>query len=551
MNKVKKSFDILLIILSVTFSLVQGQANFTVTPQLVELELVPGGKKTFKVLLVNEGDKDTNRFRIVTADVFETEAGNYKVIDKGTSKFSCADWIKPDSMEITLGPKQGKEIPFEIKAPPKVSGGRYASIVFTLIPKVTPFGPDEAGVGITLHFRIPVQLEVTIKSGLTPRPKNVVINGIEIIPAQEDREYSLLLKNAAKNALVVKTTVENRGEMHIKAKGRLLLTDRKGKRLREFPLGAGRGMVLPQTKVKFVSVIKRPLAGNYVAEAILNYGGVAPAIARMPFTVGRKVVAKDRSFISTSAIGLNVGRGIIEIFGPPNSYRTQILTITNEENEMVKVKTKLKYLQYDENGDIVATDSGDKQFSCVDWLTIEPVEFELSPGATKSMKVVVRIPEAIPGGRYACINLEAMLLSAKDTILPTPFQVPIILTIPGTAEKKGEITKVEISTGNPPNFAVYFRNLGNIHLKPKVKIELAYLPKITSRPDLTYTGEPKSEPVGMFGMKELKYAVLPGGIAKMEQDYDQPLEPGNYTAVVTVDYGGAEPAVFVQKFQVK
>jgi hypothetical protein len=553
MDKIKKGFNIarLLIILSAVFSKGFGQATFTVTPQLVELELAPGARRTFQVLLVNENEKDTSRFRIVTADVFETEAGNYRVIDKGTSKYSCADWIKPDSMELTLGPKQGKEISFEVKAPPKVSGGRYASIVFALLPKVTPFGPDEAGAGVVFHFRIPVQLEVTIKSTLTPRPKNVAIEGIEIIPAQEDREYSLLLKDAAKNALVVKAIVHNRGDMHIKAKGRLVLTDRKGKRLREVPLGAGRGMVLPEAKVKFVSVIKRPLPGDYVLEAVLNYGGVSPAIGRLPFTVARKIIAKDRSFISTSTIGLNVGRGIIEIFGTPNSYRTQVLTITNEENEVVKVKTKLKYLQYDENGNIVATDSGDSRFSCIDWLTIEPKDFELAPGATKTMKVVAKIPDTIPGGRYACINMEAMLLSAKETDLPTPVQVPIILTIPGTAEKKGEVTKVEVSKGNPPTFTVYFKNLGNIHLKPKVKVELAYLPKVTARGDLKYIGEPKSEPVGVFGMKEFPVAVLPGGIAKMEQDYDKPLEPGSYTAVVTVDYGGVEPAVFVQKFQVK
>ncbi len=532
-------------------SITNGQATFTVTPQLVELELFPGARRTFQVLLVNESDKDTSRFRIVTADVFETEAGSYKVIDKGTSKFSCADWIKPESMEITLGPKQGKEISFEVKAPPKVSGSRYASIVFALVPKVMPFGPDEVGAGVTFHFRIPVQLEVTIKSALTQKPKNVEITGIEIIPATEDKEYSLLLKDAAKNALVVKATVHNRGDVHIKAKGKLVLKDRKGKRLREVPLGAGRGMVLPETKVKFVSVIKRPLPGDYVAEAVLNYGGIAPAIGRMPFTVARKVIAKERSFLASSIIGLTVSREIIDIFGPPNSYRTQILTLTNEENEPVKIKTRLKYLQYDENGDIVASDSGDNRFSCIDWLTVEPMDFELAPGATKTLKVVAKIPEVGPGGRYACITMEVALANAKDTILPSIFQIPCLLTIPGKAEKKGEIVKVEVSKGNPPNFAVYFKNLGNIHLKPRIKVELAYLPKVTSGSDLTYIGEPKSEPVGTFGMKEPAFAVLPDGIIKLEQDYIRPLEPGNYTAVVTADYGGTEPTVFVQKFRVK
>ena len=551
-NKIKLDMiKFLVIILVAVISSANSQTNFSVTPQLIELELMPGARKAFKVLLVNESEKDSNRFRITTTDVVETEEGSYKVIDKGTGKFSCADWITPDTMDLLFGPKQGKEIPFEVRAPYKVTGGRYAAVVFALVPKVTAFGENEVGAGVAFHFRVPVQIEVTIKSSLTPRPKNVEVTGIEITPAIEDKEYSLMLKNAAKDALVVKAILNNRGDMHIKAKGRLVLTDRKGKRLRDVPLGAGRGMVLPQTQVKFISIIKRPLPGDYVAEAIINYGGTTQAIGRMPFTVTRRVQTKEQSFLSSSPIGLFVGKEIIDIFVPPNSYRTQILTLTNEENQTVKVKTILKYLQFDENGNIIASDSGDNQFSCINWLTVEPNNFEIPPGETKAVKILVKSPDASPGGRYACIDMEALLVGAKDTTLPSPLQVPVILTIPGLAEKKGEIEKVDVSLGNPPRFSVYFKNSGSVHVKPKLKVELKFLPKVSSSGDLIYVGEPKSELVGVFGMKDFLVAVLPGCIAKMEQDYDKVLDPGNYMAVVTADFGGTEPAIFIQKFRIK
>jgi hypothetical protein len=454
-------------------------------------------------------------------------------------------------MELTLGPKQGKEIPFEVHAPYKVSGGWFSAVVFALIPKVTPFGENEAGTSVAINFRIPVQLEVTIKSSLTPRPKKVEVTGIEIIPASEDKDYSLMLKNTAKDALIIKATVNNRGDMYIKGKGRLVITDRKGKRLRDVPLGAGRGMVLPQTQVKFTSIIKRPLPGDYVAEAIINYGGLTQAIGRMPFTVSRRIQAKENSFLSSSPIGLVTSKGVIDMFIPPNSYRTQILTLTNEENQTVKVKTLPKYLRFDENGDIIASDSGNNQFSCIKWLTIEPNNFEIPAGETKTLKILVKSPDVSPGGRYACIDMEAFLIGAKDTTLPSPLQVPIILTVPGLAEKKGEIMKTDISTGNPPRFSVYFKNLGNVHVKPKVKIEMKFLPKVSSSGDLTYVGEPRSELVSTFSMKDFSVAVLPGCIAKIEQDYDKVLNPGNYMAVVTVDFGGSEPAIFTQKFTVK
>jgi hypothetical protein len=52
-------------------------------------------------------------------------------------------------------------------------------------------------------------------------------------------------------------------------------------------------------------------------------------------------------------------------------------------------------------------------------------------------------------------------------------------------------------------------------------------------------------------MNNFPVAVLPGGVAKLEQNYERPLVPGNYSAVVSADFGGAEPAVFIYKFQIK
>ncbi|MFB0509291.1 MAG: hypothetical protein ACETVX_02240 [bacterium] len=542
-------FLIFLNILLITSA--KGQVGFTVTPQLIEMELPAGAKRIFKVLLVNESEKDTNRYLVYPADVMQSERGTYKAIEKGTGKFSCADWLKLDTMEIVLGPKKGKEIPFQIQVPVRVSGGRYCAIVFDLLPKVTPMGEDYAGASVAFHFQIPVHIELTIKSGIRARPKSVEVTEIEVKPATEIPEYVRILKKAANNALVVSAKVFNRDNIHIKAKGRLLLTDKKGRRLREFPLGAGRGAVLPQTEVKFTSVIKRPLAGDYVAEAVINYGGISSAIGRLPFSVARRILERRGSFLATSPISVVIGREVLDLAVPPNSFRTQVLALSNEEHELVKVKTKLKYLLFDENGDIVAPDTGNDKFSCIDWLKVEPELLEIPSGQTKIFKVTFQIPDTNPGGRYACIDMQAMLASAKDTSLPTPIQIPVILSVTGIAEKKIEITKVEVSKGNPPRFAVYLKNLGNIHVKPRVKIELKYLPKAPETKDFTYIGEPKSELVGILGMDEFPVAVLPNCIAKLEQDHERILESGNYMAVVSADFGGTEPAIFIQKFKIK
>ena len=545
-----KALELIIFLLLIIFTLANGQANFTVTPQLIELNLAPGTRRAIKVLLVNESPKDTQRFLIFASDVIETEKGNYKVVEKGKGKFSCADWIRLDTMEVVLGPKEGKEIPFEIRVPTKISGGSYGAIVFGLQPKVTPMEEGYAGASVAFHFQIPVQLEITIKSSLTPKPRNVEVTSIEIIPATEDEDYNRILKKAAQNALVVNAVVNNRGNIHIKAKGNLIITDPKGRRLRQVPLGAGRGMVLPQTQVIFTSVIKRPLPGDYVAEAVINYGGVSPAIGRVPFSVTRKYSSVKGNFLSTSPIGLIISREALDMAVPTTGFRTQVLTLTNQENEPVNLKIKPKYLTFDESGNVVASDTGDDQFSCINWLTIEPKEFEIPPGQTKAVKIELNVKDALPGGRYACITCDALLASAKEKSLPTSLQIPVMVTVIGQTEKKGEVTKVEVSKGNPPGFAVYFKNTGRVHLKPTVKIELKYIPKIQGTGDLTYVGEPKSDLVGVFGISNFPVPVIPGCEAKFEQDYERRLESGNYMAVVTVEYGSTEPAIFIHKFKV-
>ncbi len=547
----KRNILLVFILLLLMTSLASGQANFSVTPQLIELELAPGSRYTIKVLLINETERDSQRFQIYASDVIQNEAGTYKVVEKGKSKFSCADWIKLDTMEVGLGPKKGKEIPFQIQVPATARGGRYGAIVFNLQPKVTQMGEEYAGGTAYFFLKVPVQIEITIKSYLTPKPKNVKIKSIDVIPVSEDKEYAAKFSQKnIKDALLVRAHVNNGGDMHIIAKGRLIIKDQKGRRLRVVPLGGGRGMVLPQTDVYFTSIIKRPLAGDYIAEAVINYGGLSSAIGEASFSVTRSGLAKKGTFKGTTPIAILVSREVLDVAAPPKGVRTQILSLTNQENEPVKIRTKVNYLLYDEYGNTVVTDSGLENFSCIKWLTIEPTEFEIQPGEKQAVKVTLNVPDVTPGGRYANLMFETFLKNEQGITIPIILQIPYLLTITGKTERQGEITKVVVGKGNPPSFAVYFKNTGNIHINPNVKIELKYLPKIQRTDDLTYIGEPKSELVGVLNLKRFPVDIIPGGIAKLENDYKQKLGPGNYMAVVTADFGVAEPVIFIHKFKI-
>ena len=62
-----------------------GDFNLYVAPQVVELEVPPGGRQRFTITVINESEKATARLLAYTADVYESELGLYKVKDRDTT----------------------------------------------------------------------------------------------------------------------------------------------------------------------------------------------------------------------------------------------------------------------------------------------------------------------------------------------------------------------------------------------------------------------------------------------------------------------------------
>jgi hypothetical protein len=546
--RIQRYWFFLVFLITLTWtSTIHPQHKLYLSPLLVELDLAPGAKKQFTLRLVNESKENTIHLIAYPAAIQESRLGRYQVLEKGESEYSCADWMRISDTSFALGPAMSREIRVEVKAPRNVFGGRYGAVVFEVVPERAPAG-EKLG-SVRYHFRMPAFVEVTIKrfGGLL---RKASITDLRVDPVTDKR----LLQEIGTDALAFSASVENQGNIHVMGKGTLIIKTKEGKTKRRVPLGGGRGIVIPAATVNFQSLLRKPPPGEYIARAVMNFGGLSPAIAEIPFTVTRTKSSALGSFKASSFMGLDIKPERLEMKVPQRGFRVVTFSFKNDERDTVEVRAYLKDLGFDQDGDLVMLDSSEIGRSCGKWISLEPQEFTIAPEKRERVKFTLQAPSEGQGGYYTCVVFDAMLRGSKEDAISTPFQIPVLLSVPPHLDKEGEIVDVmvEASAGRPATVTALFKNTGNIHVKPRgrVALKLWKETKFTTD-DFTVVSRPEYEAVGGVFFEEVEQYVLPGGIRKMLAGYPEALEAGKYLAEVLIAYGGSEPIKFEKEFRVK
>jgi len=513
-----------------------AQHELFLSPPLVELSLSPGERREFNVLIGNEDKTNALNLLVFLSDFIELEDGGYKVVDKGTSRYSCADWMTITDSLITLPPGGSKEVKVQIKVPRDAVGGRYGAVVFEIVPAGL-VGPEKPFIQRRYHFRMPSFVEVTVKRG-RGLVKKVSLTDLKVTSSSADPEIAA---QVGKDNLIVTGRVKNEGNIHVNGKGRLIIRNKEGRKVREYPLGGGEGTVLPEAICDFVSVIQKPKPGDYVAQVILNYGAPSPVIANTAFTVSKFGASAKGKLKTSSTIALELDPERVEQIIHPGAFRVISFLLSNNEDTAITVNTRLQPMQFDPEGEIVILENTETKWSCQDWIKLEPGEFKLKPHERKQVRATLTVPPLAEGGRYTCLVFESHKEGEKQA-LSTSFQIPVLLTIPKQTDFKGEIVKSELkfSQQNPPSLVTYFKNLGNIHFKPRGKVIVKSYIEIAASQEkgVVIAGSSKYEKIGEFAFKEAKEFVLPEGISKLETTFPSMLHAGKYVAEIDVEYGG-------------
>jgi hypothetical protein len=524
---------------------VRAQFDVRLSPILMEIEVAPGATKTFQMFLSNESKTKGVTIRAYPGEMIQEKEGTYAILEEGKPEFSCSDWITIREPEFTIQPESTTIVTAEIKAPRDAFGGRYAAVIFELLPEEKTEGRRVASV--TYHYKMPTFLEVTV------RRFGGVEKKLEIVDFKAEAITNpVLMRKVGKNAMAFMATVKNSGNMHVKAKGTLLIKTKEGKRKRQIPLGTGRGIVLPGASLDFKSLVQKPEPGDYVAHAMIRYGNPSPAVAEIPFTVGARTTSAD-SFTSATYLAMRVQPEEIVQQAPAGGFRYINLLFRSQEPESIFVDSKIMGMEYDDRGNLATVEAAGLTRSCTDWLQIDPPSFTLPPGKSKNVKLIVSVPKELSGGYYGCLVFDASTKGTRGAPLAAPFQIPILLNLPMGSEPKGEISRVDVSAEreSPADVTVVFKNTGNTHVKPKGKLVLKYMPPLILPEGVEYVGERKYETVGETDFYRIEEFILPGGERQLEASFPTRLTPGQYSAEITLNYGEGAVVTSQKEFLIK
>lgn len=266
MSKQTKKIRILVLFLFTVLTglpLSYADISFSVSPPIMELNVPSGGVKTMKLLVYNQGDMPIH----VNGDIVDMDIepdGNTTLLPAGSSPWSCADWITLDKDEFDIEAGEKKTVVARLTVPRGTRGGRYAAIIFQAI------GPRKRGRGaIVVGARLGTLIMETI-------PRTIKRQGEIIeIKAKRDPEERFLL--GAKAPITFVVSFRNTGNIHIKAKGSVVIKDSNNRIVDRVPLMAGTGTVLPDGVREFEGTWsnKRKMVegGEYTAEVRITFPG--------------------------------------------------------------------------------------------------------------------------------------------------------------------------------------------------------------------------------------------------------------------------------------
>lgn len=239
--------------------------GFRVSPVRNEFTIEKGRSETFNVTVENPTDASVVAEAIVNDFVAsDNENGEPRLIlDENTppprNSFKS---LVGDLPNLTLGPRQKKDLPVTISVPETANaGGYYGAVRF--LPA------NEGGDGnVALTASVGTIVLVQVPGDLTEK-----LTLVELKAATGGKTKSFLTSGDVD----VVTRIRNSGDIHVQPFGKIQIKNMFGKVVDEFELNATepRANILPDSIRRFENSVKKPSPfwfGRYTISANLGYG---------------------------------------------------------------------------------------------------------------------------------------------------------------------------------------------------------------------------------------------------------------------------------------
>lgn len=149
-------------------------------------------KGNFYQFPANPGDTVTQNFRVVNTndhsvsvviepvDAVTGALTGVQISRPGSAKTRTSRWIVVSSPQVTLTPKQARDVPFTVHVPPDTAPGQYLAAVSASVPlsaeesKATNPPPGQAGFSMGVRFQRGIAVEIDVPG---PRGPNLKVDG--------------------------------------------------------------------------------------------------------------------------------------------------------------------------------------------------------------------------------------------------------------------------------------------------------------------------------------------------------------------------------------
>ena len=526
-----------------------AEVTLNFTPMLTELTVTPGSVNRFDVVMENNSKVGVADILIYTADVEQKPNGEYRLLPAGQSPYSCSNWIKLSSDRAQIGPSEVFAATATLTVPRGASGGRYGAIVFEMVPEEWKDRTAFASTAFVQRFVSIVEVTVPARN----LKSQLDVTGFTASAVTGNPSY---VSKYGPNAIILSAQVENTGTIHVFARGSLILRDSAGKRLREIPLGGGRGIVLPRASISISSILPSGLApGNYIADISIKYGGTRPANAKVSFVVGGRETEVAEAQSATQIAPFSVDPAAEDLTYPAGATAARSLVIENRSDQTIRVEGRAMALAFDEEGELVTGDVAPSESSCAHWIELRPNIVEIKPRSRQVVRMIIAIPKGESGGKYANVVFTASQASAeKGQAWSGESGTVVFLRVGKEFNTLGKIDPITIDDGGPSIgtvFGTVFENIGTIHVKPRASIAIKKRVMPESIPGVEYVGPGSLVEVKSLDLGEEENVVLPGGKRLFSVALSGGLEPGDYVVEFLVTFGGKSPLYVMREFTVK
>lgn len=237
------------------------------------------------------------------------------------------------------------------------------------------------------------------------------------------------------------------------------------------------------------------------------------------------------------AFNARIDRPTVETTLAPGQASHGTIQVENQGSSPVTLDVYLQDWEYLEggSGDKLFSPPGSSAWSAAPWVSYFPSELTLPAHGKGVVEYTIRVPADARGGRYAVLFFESILgrtpanadgVSVQYTgRLGSLFEIAVA----GTVQRSGDIA--DLTVGRPDEdralaLGYAFRNTGNVAIRPKAYVNI-----------VDAAGQ-------YFGRGEFpQLYTFPGRSGASTTEWTGSLPPGDYTVLVTVDVGEAEPLV--------